>query len=90
MKKEEAKVGQIYRYSISSNLHVRITKIGNRIVGTYVKAPHGPSGHGWYLGSTHSMNELDAWSLCNYSNCLKCNKRNPCKSMEVLCINCRK
>lgn len=90
MDKEKVKIGQIYKYDLHDDLYVRITQIGRLIKATYVKnIGKQLSNHGWSLGHTATLGSFSLWHLYDASNCLICNKRNPCKSTQVLCFGCR-
>lgn len=84
-------VGKIYKYECGDySLYTRALAVDadERYDLMALQAPQGYLRHTWKLDEINTMT-LSGWEPANSDCCIICNKRNPCRLLEVTCFGCR-
>lgn len=86
-------IEQIYKLDnpADETIYCRIIQVGlSDYCDVMVLKPTNWMGSTWVTGKVvENYNMGHGWILTEISNCLKCNRDNPCKRMEVWCHGCR-
>lgn len=89
-------VGQIYRFGTGDFLgyiYARVISKWDEGVDFMVLKPTNWHSGCWTSGDTYYgyliANLSSRWRLLSGTDCIKCDKKNPCRKTEVLCPGCR-